>query len=490
MKNKEKSIRKLIICIGILFASYCVFLFPGMTSDYIPLWGRTDMCPLPSFSVQTLITGDFSAFIIRICYYFFERMGVSFFSNKYIFQIIGIIFLGISAWIIEGLLEQNSNTVSKSFYLFPVLLCFVNPYVIETFVYEAFSPSLGILLAVLAVYFVNGKKYTLGAVFAYLSVGIYMTNFIIILMICGSVTYIRFYREKAFVIIKKVLLMCTPEIIGGGMKLAQYFLGVKLLGESYSSKGYGILPGEGRIVAIIRAYIDSLKSLYCTGFGYIPKWIPFVFVVIITSVVLGTLICTRRQISSIVIWLAFCMIILPLPVLIQVITSYGAYARMLVPFFYCLSMLLCVAKTIVYYECPQIVKYINVFSIIFLLVIFVKTQEYITDYYIGQALDMEKAQMIQKEIEEYEEENEIKVQEIVSCRSRNFEWKHSQQLVRSSYDYNHKIYGDDWAQGQYINYVNGKNYGFRNMTEEEKDKYYDKNEELIFEGTTLYWIVH
>ena len=133
------------------------------------------------------------------------------------------------------------------------------------------------------------------------------------------------------------------------------------------------------------------------------------------------------------------------------------------------------------------------------MVSFFMTQSFITDCYISQAVSMEDVRIVDNEIEKYEEETGLRIRTIASRRTAPDARRYYDGSVAvREFSYAMPIVFAEWSQGAYVNYVNEKDYEYREMTMWEYNKYFgglewdtfDPETQLVFEGDTLYWAVY
>ena len=190
--------------------------------------------------------------------------------------------------------------------------------------------------------------------------------------------------------------------------------------------------------------------------------------------------------------------VLILPFAFKLISDYSEVARVLLPFFYMLGMLMLVAYCLIIQDKMYRLLLTMVICSFFCVSIY-RTETYITDCFITRAIDQNIVEYVEKAIEEYEDKNDIMISTIVSRRLDNAREYYDENLILSAYSYAHPILLDSWAQGGYLNYVCGKDYSFRQMKEWEYEKYfynimekdgYDLSKRLVFDNDTLYWLIY
>ena len=160
--ERIKSIKKEINCrIGIflcfftvIFLSFSIFMNDIMTSDYIP--GYKSIGELEPLTIRNIISGArYVGALIHYIYRFLYTLNVSHYNNSWVLQIIGMFFYALSSTIIYSLFESYIDKSDKVFlyvYKLAILIMFVNPFMIETYIYGALDFGLGIFFAVIGAF--------------------------------------------------------------------------------------------------------------------------------------------------------------------------------------------------------------------------------------------------------------------------------------------------------------------------------------------------
>ena len=112
-------------------------------------------------------------------------------------------------------------------------------------------------------------------------------------------------------------------------------------------------------------------------------------------------------------------------------------------------------------------------------------------------LDVQYAQNIQKFIEEYEKEKNIKIENLALCLDEQPTWSYP-GVNYVSYDINVKNILRDWAFVPLMNARNNKNYKKTDMSEEIYNKYFktrnwdnfEPDDQIIFSGNTAYVCIY
>lgn len=117
------------------------------------------------------------------------------------------------------------------------------------------------------------------------------------------------------------------------------------------------------------------------------------------------------------------------------------------------------------------------------------------DHFSTNRLDQEYAKLLEAQIEKYEAQSGIEVKNIAARTDTSPQWKY-ETIRYMAYNVNERAYLNEWSDVTLLNYVSGRSYNKIGMPQEIYQKYFaDKNwdmwcpeEQLVFEGDTLYWM--
>ena len=242
-----------------------------------------------------------------------------------------------------------------------------------------------------------------------------------------------------------------------------------------------------------------VKSVWIECYSMLPKYFLVILLLLILTVTLVCLIKDRNfnVIPSIILYMGMCIIA---PFSFGLVQDSFWYAqRTLLSMFVGISVLglmglFCVSNNLT-------VKKLLVVGVGIVAVVDVYfTNACIIDSFTNQAMDRAEMQSIQCEIEKYEMKTGNKIDTIVSRIGPEVNWVHNNMILPyTSITYNIRIVVDFWAQGNYLNYVNGTEYSYRGMTDEEFETYfpdyydwssYVPEDQLQFDENTLYWVIY
>ena len=159
--RRDRLIRWMVYA-GILLLAYMMFMHFYITSDYIPVASLGGVVPLPDIHVA-VSGGRFFSYIMLWFFYLLSKLHISYYQNVFVIQIMGILLYAWTGTKMHGMLSGYFGGKGQKILLDGcILLCFLNPFMVETYVYGSFEWAVGIWLAVLAVEKLTKRKYVLG----------------------------------------------------------------------------------------------------------------------------------------------------------------------------------------------------------------------------------------------------------------------------------------------------------------------------------------
>lgn len=495
LERNSDMLKRWLVYLGILFSSYMMFMHFYITSDYIPTASLGGVVPIPNFDMA-ISGGRFCAYAFLWFNYLLSKIHISYYENVYVIQIMGMM---LYAWVgtrMYVLLSKNFADKRQRFVLNgAILLCFINPFMVETYVYGCFEWAVGIWLAVLAVDKLTHKKYVVGWFLALCATSVYQTNVFIVLILWLLLIFIENYEIDLKKTIKFFIL---AGLISASVAICSIALQkLVVLSGNTLSPGKEAVLSEGfieRVTSTLYAAIGVLWRMH----GMLPRRLLFIFGIVLYGAAMYVLLAKKKKLCAAIVWTIMLVVVFFVPFSYGVVMTSRAFpARTILAIFFSISVLIISALHIVKdYLKPG--KIISVASCCFAVVVIFYTETCILDCYIRQALDFNEAMCIQDEIREYEETTGIEIKTVSAGKSPNPIY-YSQNL-HLPYDttYNYRIMHDFWAQTRFLNYVNHENYEVKWMDEEEYKKYFgtqswtvfNPSEQLHFEGNTLYWAIY
>ena len=439
-----------MFCMIIVSCSFGMFLNMHFSVDSYSVYYNED----PSIHIRN------TRYINYLITIFLNNLGFNFVINqKYItLVLIGTIscFIYYLTTAILKLLNEKNKTCSPYILASIIALSFCNTFVLEWFLYPEttlfYSVSLIFCIMAIAVWNLNKRKinFISATIFLTLSLFCYQATF----PFFGIYIFIFICVQRNFIFNKttnKVLLetICIIGISCVFMLLAQKFIVANeeartasfsiqniltnfkqlfLLQFSLLYNANGFFPPVLLVVSLI-VLICIYISLYKKGFGRKNS-----FCFVLFSLLFYALIFSPHLLSH-NLWLA---------------------PRTMVSFFSIFSAL--GIFILEYSECLSVKKIISSTIIILLLIVNIITIQAIgINHFISNYLDKQIATILQKYIQEYEQDTGTSVTQIGTVFDQSPSYFYS-GINYVKYDTNTKCYCVDWGDVNAINYYNNTNY--------------------------------
>lgn len=469
------------------------FMHFRVTSDLAGMYGRNNIYSLRVDFKNLLVQARLTAPLFNFLGFVFEKIGVTPVKNVWFLIVFGIAVYAISATIIYSTIARISN-INRVILFIAILICFVNPLIVETYLYLAYVFAGGVLFAVLSSRCAYSDKKILCFLFAFLSACTYQINVIIALLLTGTMIFIRDYGKKPIDIIKSEVVACIVCGCGGLAQVVINKIGIYYYGSIGDDKNPTLRVAGSffkDMFVLIRRYYRRME-------WFMPEFTPFILIAVLFILVTLILLKDKSYIRFII-YCIYTGIALLLPFSFKIITNQQTFARVMFPIFFALGCYTIASMHILTIkETRWILIVTNLVILFFAIVTFYQTQTYVTDSYIEYALDQNLARQIQSRIDDYEKETGIKVTTIASTEVQSDVFAWDEQFSKSHYTYNHKVYQDPWARACFINLCNKTNYKNLLLDEKEAEEIFkgvsmeklDLDSQLIFDGETLYWAVY
>ncbi|MDE5802955.1 MAG: glucosyltransferase domain-containing protein [Lachnospiraceae bacterium] len=493
--NYKDKLSKWMVYTGILFAVYMMFMHFYITSDYIPFASLGGVVPMPDFNVAAS-GGRFLSYITSWIFYLLSKLNVSYYQNVFVIQIMGILLYAWTGTMLHTMVSGCFKEKGQKYLVDgAILLCFINPFMVETYVYGSFEWAVGIWLAVFAVGKLVHKKYILGLFLSLCATSVYQTNIFIVLIVWLLMIFMENHEKDIKRMVKHIVLAVSATAATAMCSILLQKL-VVLSGNTSSPGKEAVLSGSivEKVESILRSAINVLWSMQ----GMLPRRSLFVFCAVLYCMAIYVLVTKKKAISYAVVWTIMLGILFLVPFSYGLVMMSRAFpARTILSLFFSVSVFL-ISVLYIVKDYVKITKVMKVICGLFAAVVIFYTETCILDCYIRQALDFNEAMCIQDEIREYEEATGIEIKTVSAGKSPKPVY--CSLMLHLSYDttYNYRIMHDYWAQTRFLNYVAHENYEVSWMDEEEYEKYFgtqswevfNPSEQLHFEGDTLYWAIY
>ena len=495
---RKQRIRLWVYYLLIILLMFMPFFRTYVTSDHMPCIKTggvyTEYPEMPDFW-QLVSSGRFILYALAGLFYFLNRfLHISYLQNAWILQLFGMALYALAAVILFEIFRQKFNDKHQLFLLHAaVLLMFINPFIVEHYVYNCIEQAIGILCSAIAVRCIVDHKYVLGGFCSFCAMSIYQTNIFIVLMTVLIAVFILHFDDDIKTIIKKNFWVCISVAVPAFSNL--------LLQKMIASGGHNLSPGKNtslpqswgaKIKVIISNVVNTwwnLQNMFAKGL--LPLLLCLLFVMGIY------ILLKNRKMFLLIIFTGISGILVILPFSFGFVTTPYYPQRTLVSMFFSLGLLI-IGVVYILRQSPKLIVGVEILIGGMVLLDIYYTQNCIMDTFIGQAIDYHEMYSIQAEIEEYEKNTGNQISYVKVAMDNSPRYCAKELLLPSELTYNHRIIYDQWAQLNFLNYVNGTNYRGLNMETAEYEKYvgekdwddYNPSEQLIFEGNILYWIIY
>lgn len=484
--NRDKKVRIII------FFAYYFTLFSGLlhqhfaTDDYANMFSR----PVK----WQLVVGRYSRFLIE---YVLDYLNISLIFNQQFFMVLTIGMLVICSEILSVIFLKRVRESQRVIMYLLICLSLGNVFSTELYLFPADTlyNVLGIFLAIYSSYMFQQKSsisYVYCCLAMIASLGFYQANISIFLILC--ITEIILNRD---VEIHKSIKQVFKLILISGISALFNILFNKML------VAFNIVEENVRNVQInIATITENMKlilseqyKILIEGDWLLPQYLLLVLICCGIFFLIYKLIIGKMKLVQVifilVVWgIEYLCVFAP-----HMISSYVWLSpRTITPFFIFIFSIYIYLLANVEETDYYVKKIINTILIVFLVVDFWAVQGIIQNHIATNKIDQEFAYCIVKEIEKYESDTGIQINYIAAENDEIPMWK-NRFVEYYSYNVNERAYINEWSDVNVLSYVSGKNYSKVEMDSKIFEEnfagknwdYYCPEEQLIFDGDTLYW---
>ena len=467
----------------IMFSAYGVFLSKHFAVDTYTTCSHEQVTP-------NLQSGRwFGALIFALLNYGFKVYAG---NIQQVLTVIHIILLATAAAVIFWTASDKiDNAYKKKVLCGIVLVSFCNVYYQELFFYSenGLTMGIGIVLCAMAIKFCvaikDVKRSALALIFLSLSLGIYQAFLGIYLSWGLAIAFVNYINLRS----NGIKRMWNVLFIGGAGALLNVLL-LKIILKLNIAEGTDRQPSLsvqhilGRCIELLKAQ----KSIWIDTYKFLPSGL--LMIVIIIAVIVLCNSQTMRDMRK----LFFCLVVIQVAaVFAPHLLTDGLWLaqRTIIGVF-------AVTAAILYISCmgnEKAYKLIGVLCIVMLSVNLVQMQRISENHFATNRLDQADAIVIEDAIEKYEQAYDTEIKYIAAQNDTSPTWSYK-GIEYAIFDTNTRAYVVDWADVELVNYYSGRQYKKVPMNEtiyenKFKNKNWDKlniEEQLYFEGDTLYWI--
>lgn len=496
--DKKRQLQLFAIIFLFIYVFYAVFLNFSFTSDHVFAYTVRPNVAKPVF-MEYLAGGRPAVYLLVWIEYFLGKININSNVNQYVYQILLMLMLSCAVYQLYCLFSEVCMKRHKDIlYIVVLIIGFVNPYIVEAFVYKAIEWGVAINLVCFAVRLFCKKRYFCALPVLWFGVSIYQSYFALFLIYATVYLYMQFQGK----ICKEVIMEAVKMYFITGICTVSNILLVRL------SIMLGIIEREVKTVDLATSSLAerlirvkeafSYSVIDCYGEMFPPYFLVTVIVVLILFIC-AIHIRNKRHIVDVFyfIWLAAALILYPIAIF-SVVPGGGFHQRITWPVFAVVSMLF---MLLFYYTDSNGLKEKIGF---FVLMMFwganiFHTETIINDFFISNKIDTFIAKQILAEIDRYEEESGVQIEYISAVRAESS--KNVYTELNLSYDalfFGRKTIAQSWSDVYLIDYLSGRDYDKAPMDEDIYDTYFrgrtwetfNADEQLVFRDNIMYWAIY
>ncbi len=439
----------------------------------------------------------------RIANYFvfglFKNINIITFQQ--IFSFLLIVTLAISARMIYMLYQKNvDNAKCLPLLKLGVLIIYGNVFMVDYFNYIEmfFAWCCGIIFMTVAVIQVKQRMSALNVIImlgcVVISVSFYQA--LIGFFVCLALIEVYLLNKGKFS--SNALKNSIIVLLCGGAAGIINILALRILQETgqISATNRTERMGISIILSNIKIVFLNAWDLLIDRKGFLPNYLVLIVLLILYMIILKTLIQRKAQWTDYVyiILLIICSrITIYIPHLLS--STIWMAPRSVISYWTILIIPCAIITTIV--EKDNLRTIATVFIAMVFLISTYNIQKICSNIISTNRIDEEIAYLIQSKIEKYEEDTGNQIENIVFKNDASPSWTYnSTKFV--AFELCERVYVVPWGCVECINYFNNENYNSDFMSEDQYNKYFEKDnwdnlqleEQIIFDGNTLFYAVY
>lgn len=424
--------------------------------------------------------------------------------DQKVFTLILILCIAISMTILINILyklfEQPKIEILILIHII-IYISFFNVFILEWFLYPEITLFLGVGLisVVLAIWIISINDRIINILMAFImlniSMGIYQANLGIFIIYSLTICFIK-NRGK---LNKNSIISSIKILLVGGLTSVFNILILKVLVYK------GIAPRSDRepqlSAEIIKNNISGIfevqKNIWSNTYNLLPRYILIMFVFAIIFILIYLFKKNKLDLKnilyiSIIILINYLIIFVP-----HVFTSSLWIAQRTIVSFFVFISFLCFIALFYSHNNKKIYLILVSASVMFLAINFIYIQLIGSNHIASNKIDRQFSIIINNEIEKYEKEHGIKINNIVAECDMQPTYSYD-DIKYCIYDTNVRAFITQWANVNMISYYSNRHYNKVEMNNEIYDKYFkgknwnelNINEQLIFKDDTLYLMIY
>ena len=487
----------------VLFCVYSVFLNHSFTSDHLfmNLEANKTRPPLnPLYYIKTAMGLNGLPWWIN---YFLNKIGITKDIHQYVLQFFTMILIAYAVRLLFSFYEKFFPEREKKVILLAILLlAFINPYFCEVFVYVGYDKMFGVIAAIFGSILFSQKRYFWSFVCVLLAVTGYQIYYVLFLVYTSTWIFLKakgeLHRETIWCYIKMYLVMLVPTLM---MVLAFTLYSFGRIG-TYSGKAIAL---DSNFMERINCVWRRYHAMMVIQQGLLPRY--FLAICFIIWGILCLLFLKEKKVKEILYIVIHAICLSIYPVTIYFVGTNAVFSgRVIWCVFAALSGMGLVALQKVDLKNWTRKIMVTVLVLIYCIDIY-SVSSTINNFYISNALDVQIVEQVVAQIENYEKETGMSVQKIAAASNPNSKYSYPQVgflgMDYSNADagysnFTHKAMKDSWADAELFIYLTKRPYSIVNMDPEVWEEHFagkswetfNPQEQLYFEGDTVYWCIY
>lgn len=380
------------------------------------------------------------------------------------------------------------------------LMCTLNVYIEEMFVYNSLEIGMGWLLAVEAAVLFTRQRYVSAGILTFLSLGIYQVNFSIIAIIV--LTWLLYTNGLVYhkTIFKKCLILLLVILIPAVLTILIPNIAMRFGWTDMVVKETVIAGNVDWKQNVIRFCGFIFAFLFSSAQGMMPYGMVVVFVVGIYGIYFIEMKKQKEDSKTIVLTLMYTILLFAACYAIGLFQSIVSLPpRVAYGVFFAIPMLVFLVYQ--YAKSYKRKKLIVVGTVIFGITLFICTFISGVDHRISNQLDIDYATQVQNEIDIYEEETGCTVEEIYFyyCKDSDINIAYSDYMLHHYFvqSYNNSIFTTTWGAPAMLEWIADRDYMAQELTLESYSQVFGNqqwenqnlNKQIQFKGNQMYWAI-
>ena len=487
------------------FMVYCGFLNHSFTSDHANVFMRKDVVfgrPSlnPWYYIKTL--QGLNA-LYNWTQYIFYLFGVTKDSNQYILQIYTFMMMAFATSLLFSLYQKFFESKRQKLLLVAILLIsFINPYFCEVLLYIAYEKVYGVIAAIFGTILFSRKKYIWSFILVMLAITSYQVNFVFFLVYASTWIYLSAKGDMNKGVLLSYLKMYLIMIIPGSIFVLMYALYSKWGIGAYIGK---IIPLEDTFIQRLICVKNRYREIMITQQGLLPRY--FLAISFLIFSILCVIFLQKKSVKNILFTIvhAICLSLYP-AILFFIATNAPASGRIVWCSFAALAGVAIAMLMNVDNKKWKINIVIPVVALFYCINIY-SVSSTITNIYKSNALDEQIIDQVVAQIENYERETGISIKKIAASSNSNSKYSYPQVGFLGMdysngdagyYNFTHKTMKDVWADAELFIYITGRPYEIAYISDDIWEEHFagktwetfNPQEQLYFEGDTVYWCIY